>query len=457
MNRRDMRRQGATDDSFDGAAILSRVTRRLIPFLVLCYVAAYLDRVNLSFAAATMNGDLKFSPSVYGWGAGVFFIGYALLETPSNYILHRIGARIWIARIMVSWGLVSAAMAFVSDETSFYLLRFLLGAAEAGFMPGIILYLTYWFPQAQRGRILAAFLFAVPLATVIGAPLSGVVLSYAEGLGGMRGWRWLFILEAAPAIGLGVVAWFYLTDRPATADWLAPVERDWLSAQVAGETGAAHESDGTQGTLPTGMAAMMGAVIAAVRDRRALGLGAAYFGVVLALYGLGMWLPQIIEGYGLGPLIAGFVAALPFLFGACAMLWWSRRSDRRGERVWHTALAACLAAAGLAAAAAATTPVMATAAICLAAIGVFAVLPPFWALVTGTFQGADAALAIALINSIGNLAGFFGPWMVGWLKEASGGYGPALLALATGPLACAALVVYLGPDRTGPASNGRRP
>ena len=222
----------------DGPATLTRVTRRLIPFLGLCYFAAYLDRVNLSFAAATMSRDLNFSPTVYGWGAGVFFISYALLEAPSNYILHRVGARLWIARIMVTWGLVSAAMAFVRDETSFYALRFLLGAAEAGFMPGVILYLTYWFPQAQRGRILAAFLFAVPLATVIGAPASGAVVSLAEGVGGMSGWRWLFIIEAAPAIGLGVVAWFYLTDRPATADWLAPAERDWLARQARGAGGA---------------------------------------------------------------------------------------------------------------------------------------------------------------------------------------------------------------------------
>jgi ACS family tartrate transporter-like MFS transporter len=452
MTFHDMRRRGAIDNEIDGAAVLARVTRRLIPFLALCYVAAYLDRVNLSFAAATMNSDLKFSPTVYGSGAGVFFVGYALLETPSNYILHRIGARRWIARIMVTWGLVSAAMAFVRDETSFYLLRFLLGAAEAGFMPGIILYLTWWFPQAQRGRILAAFLFAVPLATVIGAPLSGAVLSFADGLGGLRGWRWLFILESAPAIVLGFVAWFYLTDRPATAVWLAPAERDWLAAQVAGDTAAEHDPAGAHISL----SAMSAAILSALQDRRALGLGVAYFGVVLALYGLGMWLPLIVEGYGPGPLVAGLITALPYLFGAVAMLFWSRRSDRLGERVWHTAAAASLAAAGLAFAAPFSSPLLATASICFAAIGVFATLPPFWALITGTFHGAHAALAIALINSIGNLAGFFGPWMVGWIKQATGGYGPALLALAAGPLVCAALVVYLGPDRPTPVSNGRR-
>jgi ACS family tartrate transporter-like MFS transporter len=429
MNREDASPSGVVD----AEALLSRVTRRLIPFLALCYVAAYLDRVNLSFAAATMNRDLHFSPTVYGQGAGVFFIGYALLETPSNYILHRIGARIWIARIMVSWGLVSAAMAFVRDETSFYLLRFLLGAAEAGFMPGIILYLTYWFPQAQRGRILAAFLFAVPIATVIGAPLSGAVLSLAEGLGGLRGWRWLFILEALPAIALGVVAWFYLTDRPAAADWLAPAERDWLARQAAGD--APDAADARE-------------IAPALRDRRALGLGVAYFGVVLALYGLSMWLPQIVEGYGLGAVAAGFVTALPFLLGAGAMLLWGRRADLRGAPVSHAASAACLAALGLLAAASATSLATATVAISLAAIGVFATLPPFWAIVTGAFNGTRAAIAIAVINSIGNLAGFFGPYLVGWIKEASGSYGPALLALAAGPLACAALVVYLGPGRT---------
>ncbi len=423
----------------DAEATLARVTRRLIPFLALCYCAAYLDRVNLSFAAATMNRDLHFSPAVYGWGAGVFFIGYALLETPSNYILHRVGARLWIARIMVSWGIISASMAFVRDETSFYALRFLLGAAEAGFMPGIILYLTYWFPQAQRARILAAFLFAVPFATVIGAPVSGVVLSYTEGLGGYRGWQWLFILEAMPALALGVVTWFYLTDRPASAHWLAPAERRWLVARLASEAGAEPERSGAQENFSE--------IFPALRDLRALGLGVAYFGVVLALYGLSMWLPQIVEGYGLDVVSAGLVTALPFLLGSGAMLLWGRRSDRCGERLWHTAAAACLAAAGLLAAAAAGSLTTAIAAICIAAIGVFAALPPFWAIVTGAFQGVRAAIAIALVNSIGNLAGFLGPYLVGWIKETTGGYGSALLALATGPLVCAALIVYLGRDR----------
>ena len=430
----------SSSGAVDAEATLARVTRRLIPFLALCYCAAYLDRVNLSFAAATMNRELHFSPAVYGWGAGVFFIGYALLETPSNYILHRVGARLWIARITVSWGIVSASMAFVRDETSFYALRFLLGAAEAGFMPGIILYLTYWFPQAQRARILAAFLFAVPFATVIGAPVSGAVLSYAEGLGGYRGWQWLFILEAMPALALGVVTWFYLTDRPASADWLSPAERRWLVARLASEAGAEAERAGAQENFSE--------ILPALRDLRALGLGVAYFGVVLALYGLSMWLPQIVEGYGLDVVSAGLVTALPFLLGAGAMLLWGRRSDQRGERLWHTAAAACLAAAGLLAAAAAGSLTTAIAAICIAAIGVFATLPPFWAIVTGAFQGARAAIVIALVNSIGNLAGFFGPYLVGWIKETSGGYGPALLALATGPLVCAALIVYLGRDRT---------
>ena len=420
-------------DAVDAEATLARVSRRLIPFLALCYCAAYLDRVNLSFAAATMNRELHFSPGVYGWGAGIFFIGYALLETPSNYVLHRVGARFWIARIMVSWGLVSAAMAFVRDAPSFYALRFLLGAAEAGFMPGIILYLTYWFPKAQRARILAAFLFAVPFATVIGAPLSGAVLSFAEGLGGWRGWQWLFILEAAPALALGVVTWFYLTDRPALASWLSPAERNWLVAQLASETGADAESAGGH------------EILRALRDPRALGLGVAYFGVVLALYGLSMWLPQIVEGYGLDVVAAGLVTALPFLLGAGAMLLWGRHSDQCGERLWHTAAAACLAAGGLLAAAGSLTT--AIAAISIAAIGVFATLPPFWAIVTDAYQGARAAVVIALVNSIGNLAGFFGPYLVGWIKETTGGFAPALLTLAAGPLVCAALIVYLGRDR----------
>jgi ACS family tartrate transporter-like MFS transporter len=421
-----------TDDRSDGAATIRKVTRRLIPFLILCYFAAYLDRVNLSFAAATMNRDLGFSPSVYGWGAGVFFLGYALFEAPSNFMLHRFGARLWISRIMLSWGVVSALAAFVQDAGSFYTVRFLLGVAEAGFMPGVILYLTWWIPAAQRGRILAAFLFAVPVATVVGAPLSAFLLNFMDDAAGLRGWQWLFIVEAFPAIALGLATPFVLTDRPDGATWLSAEERVWLVATVG---------------APSPYAGDWRDVRAALGDPRAIALGLAYFGVVFALYGLSMWLPQIIPDYGPGPAVASAATAAPFAVGALAMLVWGRVADRSGHYVRFTAFAAVVAAFGLFAAARASTLTGAVVAICVAAAGVFSVLPTFWAMVSAMVGGgARAAIAIALINSIGNLAGFLGPYLVGWIRETTGSYGEALLALSLGALLSAGVTLLAGDD-----------
>lgn len=421
-----------TDDRSGGAATIRKVTRRLIPFLILCYFAAYLDRVNLSFAAATMNRDLGFSPSVYGWGAGVFFLGYALFEAPSNFMLHRFGARLWISRIMLSWGVVSALAAFIQDAGSFYTVRFLLGVAEAGFMPGVILYLTWWIPAAQRGRILAAFLFAVPVATVVGAPLSAFLLNFMDDAAGLRGWQWLFIVEAFPAIALGLATPFVLTDRPDGATWLSAEERVWLVATVG---------------APSPYAGDWRDVRAALGDPRAIALGLAYFGVVFALYGLSMWLPQIIPDYGPGPAVASAATAAPFAVGALAMLVWGRVADRSGHYVRFTAVAAVVAAFGLFAAARASTLTGAVVAICVAAAGVFSVLPTFWAMVSAMVGGgARAAIAIALINSIGNLAGFLGPYLVGWIRETTGSYGEALLALSLGALLSAGVTLLAGDD-----------
>ena len=420
-----------TPDESVGATTIRKVTRRLIPFLILCYFAAYLDRVNLSFAAATMNRDLGFSPAVYGWGAGVFFLGYALFEAPANYALHRVGARIWIARIMLSWGLVSALTAFVRDAGSFYAVRFLLGVTEAGFMPGVILYLTWWTPAALRGRILAAFLFAVPAATVAGAPLSELLLTFADGALGLRGWQWLFIVEALPAIALGLATLFILTDRPAHATWLTAEERAWLVYEVGAPPPSGAEGD-------------WGGVRAALVDPRVPALGLAYFGVVFALYGLSMWLPQIIGGYRLGTGAATAATAAPFAVGALAMLVWGRLADRSGRHVRFVAIAAGVAALGLFAAAGTSTLAGALVAICIAAAGVFSVLPTFWAMVSPLFGGVGAAIAIALINSIGNLAGFLGPWAVGWIRETTGGYPAALLALGCGALVSAAITLRAG-------------
>jgi MFS transporter, ACS family, tartrate transporter len=412
----------------DGDRVVAKIAWRLIPLLVASFFVAYLDRVNVGFAALTMNNDLGFTPEFYGWAAGVFFIGYCLFEAPSNYVMHRVGARLWIARIMVSWGVIAAATAGIWSEDSFVAFRFLLGLAEAGFAPGVILYLTYWIPAAQRARILAGFLIAVPLGSAVGSPISGVILWSMDGLAGVSGWRWLYFLEALPAIALGLVCYFYLPNRPADASWLAPRERDWLEATLSREAPPAHEEN----------------YWAALADPRILTLGVAYFGVVLALYGLSFWLPQIIKGFGASVLAAGFLAAIPYGCGALAMWLWSRSSDRRRETVFHTATAAVLGSVGLASAAYAPTPLAAMIALTLAAIGSAAALPTFWSFCTLALGSADTVVGVAVINSIGNLSGLAGPYLVGAMKGATGEFSGALLMLAAGPLLAAALILRLG-------------
>ncbi|MDB5630095.1 MAG: permease, partial [Tardiphaga sp.] len=368
------------------------ISWRLIPFLILAYFLSYLDRVNLSFAALTMNADLKFSPLVFSWGAGIFFIGYFLFEVPSNIALEKFGARRWIARIMVTWGAISALMAIVSGPWSFYALRFLLGVAEAGFFPGIILYLTYWYPAEYRARFLAAFAVAVPVSTVIGAPVSGLLLGL-DGMMGLRGWQWLFIIEGIPSVILGVVTWFYLTDRPEKAAWLTAEQKAWLSAKLASEQAAKHSSGHM--TLRQ-----------ALTSSKVLVLSAVYFGFVAALYGMQFWLPQIVKAFGFSNAQTGFVTAVPYLFGAIAMIAWARHSDQTRERVWHVGLPLLLIAAALFVSGYVTDPVIVMGALIVAAIGVFCTFGVFWTLPTAWLSGTAAAGGIAMINSIGNLAGF---------------------------------------------------
>ncbi|WP_448954794.1 MFS transporter [Labrys neptuniae] len=420
------------EESLLEASTMRAVSWRLLPFLMLAYLLAYLDRVNLGFAALTMNSELSFSALVFSWGAGIFFIGYFLFEVPSNVILHRVGASRWIARIMVSWGIVSALMALVSGPVSFYVLRFLLGVAEAGFFPGIILYLTYWYPAKYRARILAAFAVAVPVSTVIGAPISGYLLGM-DGVGGLKGWQWLFILEGAPAALVGIVTWFYLTDRPAVAGWLTSEQKRWLSGRLAREEAArqaAHHLDLRQ----------------ALSSPKVLVLSLVYFGFVGALYGLQFWLPQIVKAFGLSNIQTGFVTAIPYLFGSVAMVVWARHSDRTRERVWHVALPLLVIALSLAVASALTDPVLTMVALTVAAIGVFCTFALFWTLPTAFLSGASAAAGIALINSIGNLAGFGGPYLIGWVKQQTGGTALGLLALSLLPFISAVLVLALGHD-----------
>jgi D-galactonate transporter len=404
---------------------LAKVTKRLVPFLIICYFIAYLDRVNVGFAALTMNQDLGLSQTAFGFGAGIFFIAYFIFEVPSNLLLERFGARKWIARIMLSWGILSGLMAFIpnigratgmGNENAFYLIRVLLGAAEAGFFPGIIFYLTLWFPAVYRARIVGYFMAAIPLSTVIGAPISGLLLTL-HGAGGLAGWQWLFIMEAVPAIILSGVVFFYLTDRPADATWLAADERNWLDERLTLERKqreAVHEFTVGQ----------------ALVNPRVIGLSLVYFGAVATNYGLGFFLPQIVKAFGLTTFMTTVVSATPYVVGTLAMVFWGLRSDRVGERRWHTGIPLFIAAAGIAASTVLDDPTLKMIAFCVAGFGIFACLPVFWTLPTAFLSGAAAAAGIAVINSIGNLAGFAGPFAMGWIKDHTGSYTGGLLLLA---------------------------
>lgn len=411
---------------------VGKASRRLVPFLVLCFLVAYLDRVNVGFAALTMNRDLGLSASAFGFGAGVFFLTYSIFEVPSNLFLERVGARRWIARIMFTWGLLSGAMAFVQGETSFYAVRMLLGIAEAGFFPGIIFFLTLWFPAVYRARIIGLFLAAVPLATVIGAPISGVLLGL-DGVMGLRGWQWLFVLEAAPALLLSGVVLLYLTDRPAEATWLAADEREWLVSRLRQEQlrreAVRHYN-----------------VVQALRNPKVLLLCAVYFGAVANNYGLSFFLPQIVKGFGGSNVQAGIVTAIPYAAGALGAVWWGRRSDRTMERRLHLACALLFGSIGIAISTAIDDPVMKMIVLSIAAFGIFGSLPVFWTLPTSFLGGAAAAGGIALINSIGNLAGFVAPYAVGRIKDATGGYTGGLLCVAGVSLLATLIVVALDHD-----------
>ncbi|MFW2391872.1 MAG: MFS transporter [Methyloceanibacter sp.] len=404
-----------TSDGYLSAAI-AKATYRLIPFLCLAYTVNFLDRVNVGFAALHMNADLGFSPAVFGFGAGIFFLGYIVFEIPSNLALQRFGARIWIARIMISWGLIACAMALVRGETSFYVSRLLLGIAEAGFFPGIILYLTYWFPAGTRARIIALFMASVPLATVFGGPISGVLLQM-HGFAGLAGWQWLFIIEGAPAVLLGVLALFVLTDKPDKAAWLSENERRALTETLASE--AAN-------TKAVGYADLR----QALKRPRVLALGVLYFLMVTGLYGIGFWMPQVLATFGLDPLHVGFLTAIPYLFAVIAMVLWGRHSDKTGERRWHIALPLLLAACAFAWSAYSGPLLPTMIALSLATLGFYAAFGPFWSLPTALLTGTGAAAGIALVNSMGNAAGFTGPYIVGLLKQATGSFSAALLFLA---------------------------
>jgi MFS transporter, ACS family, tartrate transporter len=420
---------------------IAKVSKRLVPFLIICYFVAYLDRVNVSFAALTMNQDLGLSQTAFGFGAGIFFVAYFIFEVPSNLLLERFGARKWIARIMLSWGILSGAMAFIPDiarltgvgnENAFYLLRVLLGIAEAGFFPGIIFYLTLWFPTEYRARIVGYFMAAIPLSTVIGGPISGLLLYLHGGLG-FAGWQWLFIIEAVPAIILAGVVFFYLTDRPADATWLMPEERSWLVERLALEQRQRQ-------------AVRDYSVVEALVNPRVLGLSLVYFGAVAMNYGLSFFLPQIVKAFGLNTFLTTLVSTAPYAAGVIGMVWWGRRSDRVSERRIHTAIPLFVAAAGIAVSIALDDPTLKMIALSVAGFGIFACLPVFWTLPTAFLSGAAAAAGIAVINSIGNLAGFAGPFAMGWIKDHTGSYTGGLLLLAALGFIAMGAALMLGRD-----------
>ena len=410
-------------------ATYSKVTLRLVPFLFMCYVFAYLDRVNVGFAKLQMLADLKFSETIYGLGAGIFFIGYFIFEVPSNLALHKFGARKWIARIMVSWGLISASMVFVTTPTTFYILRFFLGVAEAGFFPGIILYLTYWYPSARRAKITALFMTGIPVAGVIGGPLSGWILNRFQSVNGMPGWQWLFLLEAIPSILGGLAVFLYLDDKIGTAKWLTQPQKKLLEENIAEGEKTIH----------------VHSVWGAFGNRTVWILCAGYFGIIMGLYGISFWLPTLIKASGINdPLTIGWLTMIPYAVTAVAMVLVGRSSDKMKERRWHVALPAVVGAAGLIASTLFPHDVvLAVVTLSIATMGIFSALCQFWSIPPAFLGGAAAAAGIAMINSIGNLAGFVSPYLVGWIKDVTKSTDIGLYCIAVSLVIAAAIVLTM--------------
>ncbi|MFJ9626092.1 MFS transporter [Streptomyces sp. NPDC101175] len=397
-----------TVDPSEASATMRTVSRRILPFLFVLYVVNYIDRANIGFAALQMNKELGLSSQAFGLAAGLFFWGYFLFEVPSNLALARFGARRWIARILVSWGILATVMAFVHSPVQLYVLRFLLGVAEAGFFPGIVVYLTYWFRKKEVATATALFLTAIPASYVFAAPLSALIMDHVHWFG-LSGWRWMFILEGIPAVVLGVACYFVLTEKPADAKWLTERQRQWLTAELEQEQQANPHAK-KLGTLKV------------MADPKVLLLAVVYFVYQAGSLGVGYWLPQIVKGFsaGLSNTAVGFISAVPYVVAAVGMVWWSRRSDRTGERKLHAAIPLALAAVTLIAAGFAHSAVLGMALIAVSLTGMYSFKSPFWALPTQFLTRSTAAVAVAVVNSIGNLGGFFGPYTIGWVKDSTG-------------------------------------
>ena len=420
---------------------IAKVSWRLLPLVALAYCIAYIDRSNISFAALTMNKDLGFSAYIYGWGAGIFFFGYFLFEIPSNLILEKIGARIWIARIMITWGIISGLTALITGTTSFLVIRFLLGAAEAGFFPGMILYLTYWFPAEYRGRVISTLFIAQPVANAAASIASAAILDM-DGMLGIKGWQWIFIIEAIPAVLLGLVILRIMTDRPGHADWLAEDERSWLQARLDGESRQVESAGRMTWTK-------------ALADPRVVALSLIYLMSVTANYGIVFFMPQIIKGIGLSNMMTGLLSSLPYVVGTVGLLAWGWSSDRNKERRWHLIAASTVGALGLAFAGWSGASYWALLGMSAATVGIYGSRAAFWPMPSLFLTGTAAAGAIAMINAVGNLGGYVGPFVVGWIKDSTQSFGAGLYFLAACSLMAAVITFFAARAAGDPAAIAR--
>jgi MFS family permease len=433
-------------------ATFDKVAWRLIPFLFICYIVAFLDRVNVGFAKLQMAGDLKFTDAVYGFGAGIFFIGYFIFEVPSNVILERVGARVWIARIMITWGVISSAFMFTNKihwgpvaaafgltdaEFTFYFLRFLLGVAEAGFFPGIILYMTYWFPGSRRAKMVAMFMTAIAISNVVGSPISGAIMQYMDGVSGMRGWEWLFLLEGIPSVIIGILVFVLLPNGPRQAPWLTPQEQEFVVQRVHQEE--AHKAElGQRHSFKD-----------AFKDGRVWALAVVYFCGVVCFYAVNFWMPTIIQELGIDKkdfLKVGLLSMIPWGLAAITMVYWGAHSDRTGERRWHAAGGLLMGIAGLVMLAlVGHAPIPSIIALTLVTCGILGWVATFWSLPTAFLSGTAAAAGIAWINSVGNLGGHFGPDLIGRIRTMSGGASEAAFWTLAGVAALGVAIILLLP------------
>jgi len=413
---------------------MRQITWRLLPFLMLCYFVSFVDRVNVGFAALQMVKDLHMSPKVFGFGGGIFFVSYFLFEVPSNLLLEKIGARIWIARIMITWGFLAAGTAFVVGPRSFYTMRLLLGAAEAGFFPGVILYITYWFPREYRARIVGLFTVAIPVSSFLGSPISAALLG-VDGWLGLRGWQWMFVMEGAPAVLLGLFCLFVLSDKPASARWLDADQKSWLLVKLQ------SEDSGTKRVGKIGLWKVLW-------NKYVLVLSVTLAGSTAVSSGIQIWQPQIIKSYGLTNMQTGLLSSVPFALASVIMVLWGRRSDQTGERVWHTALPLFVTAVSLASALVFNSLPAIIIILCLAVIGIYAGKGPVWALSAEWLSAGTAAAGLAQMNAISNLAGFGTTYVVGYIKQATGSYPLAILPLACLSGVGALAVLWIARDRS---------